>query len=96
METNSILLREKNIEKIIEIFNITKEEINSDGTLVRVLEDNHFNVEFDLEYILKYILKAYGCKNKKLQDALQSKYMQKYGWGKLSGNYTPAYGNISL
>lgn len=95
MESAQVFKKE-NLDKIIEIFNLTQEEFVKDETLQRVLKDEQFNVEYNLDCILNYLLKKYGCRNKKLQDYLQSSRMEKYGWGILSGNYTPAFGRISI
>ncbi|APF25241.1 MULTISPECIES: hypothetical protein [Clostridium] len=72
-------------------FNVDENNFENDPTLIRAFSGGYV----DLASILDYLLSKYGCKNNSLQECLNGNY-QMCGWGKLSYNYTPAFGNISI
>lgn len=77
--------------RLKDTFNINEYDFKKDSTLAKAFSGG----SVELDNILDYLLSKYGCKNNSLQECLSGNY-QEFGWGKLSDNYTPAFGNISI
>ncbi|PRR85514.1 hypothetical protein [Clostridium luticellarii] len=84
----------KGIKVITRFWKVNLDEVKADETLKRVLYAPDFDIKYDLKHIYKYLGKQYGYRLKEMGDCIRD--CEKFGFGKLSDNYTPAFGSIAI